>query len=81
MLLKPRTTVNTTTEFKLELTSSDIIRMLKETNPDLGVDIHATVAVKVPSGGDYSGCSLDIGHDNPLLVRWTTYKVSTEAPQ
>jgi len=67
-----KTKVKTKTEIKdkniITLTKEDIIeflRMKQKNVPD-----NAEVSFDVPSGGDYSGVTLDIDSDNPITVTY-----------
>lgn len=40
----------------------------------LGIPEGARVYVEVPSGGDWSGCDLDIEHGQPIIVSWQTHE-------
>lgn len=55
------TEVKTTTE--VALTARDIIAAF-------GLPDNAKVTFEVPTGGDYSGCILDIDDDTPVRARW-----------
>ena len=55
------TEVKTTME--VALTARDIISAL-------GLPDDAKVFFEVPTGGDYSGCTLDIDDDTPVRARW-----------
>jgi hypothetical protein len=56
--------------WSVKLTGEDIRVILSKqgyTIPEL-----ATVTVMVPGGGDYSGMTLDIDDDCPVVVSWKT---------
>lgn len=76
-------TVKTTTEttIETELTGEDIINLLKSDEDYADCfekDGKFSIIVKVPSGGDYSGMSLDIGRDVNITVVQISRKESEE---
>ncbi len=52
---------------RFELSSDDILKLLKLTNMT-GV---ATVQFCVPGGGEWSNCEIDITEDHPIIVTVT----------
>jgi len=67
-----RTTTHTTVVHELELTQEEILDMLKVRYPDQFKEGRAmSVTFRVPSGGDYSGLTLDIDKDTPIIARAT----------
>lgn len=65
--------VRTTTRHykQMELTSADILALIKNARPDWKISGDAAVFIQVPRGGDYSGCRLDIDSGVPVKVEWT----------
>ena len=76
-------TIKTTTEttIETELTDEDIINLIKSSKDYANCfeeDGKFNVTVRMPSGGDYSGMSLDIGQDVNIIVVQTSHKESEE---
>jgi hypothetical protein len=70
--IKQAVTIEITTT--IELTYGDIAGFVAMKYAHLfskDVDTDVTVKFRIPSGGDYSGCELEISKDNPIIVTVT----------
>lgn len=70
--LEASVTTTTTRRVRVEVTAADIREWLRRDERFVDLPDDAEVIVPVPGGGDWSHMDLDIGHDAPLVVRWTT---------
>ena len=61
-------TQRTTKRVTYELLGSDIAKLLNIPEGASGIE----VTVQVPSGGDYSGMTLDVDEDMPVVVSFST---------
>jgi hypothetical protein len=66
--------VETVHTWSLKLTGDDILSILRKRGYAVP-DGLATVTVMVPGGGDYSGMSLDIDEDCPVVISWKSREV------
>lgn len=67
-----KVTTQTTVVTELTLVGDDIIDMLRVKYPDVFKEGRAmSVTFRVPSGGDYSGLTLDIDDVNPIIATVT----------
>lgn len=57
---------------KIELTGKDIMGLMGELGTRYSPPSDATIEFKVPSGGDYSGCSVDFKDEARVVVTWVT---------
>lgn len=57
---------------RIQLTGKDIIRLLVAANK-IKATKETTVTIDIPSGGDYSGMTLDIDKDCPITVSSKSY--------
>lgn len=66
---KTKTTVTVRTEVRMEINRPFLIEMLEAQGHKIpaGADIY----VQVPGGGDWSNTSLEVDHENPIIVTWT----------
>ncbi len=64
------------TSGSVELAGQEIVSLLKAAGYNVPKD--ANVTVRIPGGGDYSNCHLDIDYDCPVHVTWNV--VTTEQP-
>lgn len=57
---------------KVELTGKDILSMMGESHilTPYAPPADADIEFKVPSGGDYSGCSVDFKDEARVVVTW-----------
>ena len=63
--------VSTTKIVDLELSADCIADFLREAGYiPKGIAV-SSVFIRVPGGGDWSHCDLDIGKDNPVIVRYS----------
>lgn len=56
----------------ITLSGKDILEMLPELGTDYAPGNDATITFKVPTGGDYSGTSVNFEDDERITVTWTT---------
>jgi len=56
------------------LSGKDIIDMLHEMGTNYAPGANATVEFEVPSGGDYSGMSVDFLSEERVTVTWVTQR-------
>lgn len=66
--LELETSTTTTKQRVIKLTGQQIIELLRKAGHD--VPYNAEVSFLVPSGGDYSGMTVDIGLCDPVTVKW-----------
>lgn len=58
---------------EIKITSKDLKEMLIREKV-IGPADRCEIYVSLPSGGDYSGCNLDIDDELPLIIRTTQTK-------
>ena len=73
--MKEVVTTKVTKTHRLEMSGRNIISMLR--SDGLDVPPNATVTFEVPTGGDYSGMTVDVNGDHPVTISWTTHEEST----
>jgi len=81
MEIKVKKKVIVTTEGSVSLAKGFLITLLKEAYiiPHGTEDKQITIKIKVPGGGDYSNCDLELDDDkHPLLVEWKIVKENEE---
>lgn len=64
--MKTSSITTSVTTYVRELNAEDIILAFHKTG--IYIPMNSQVFVNVPTGGDYSGCRLDIGKDVPLII-------------
>lgn len=57
---------------KVTLTGKDIMNMMSELGTRYTPPEYATIEFEVPSGGDYSSCSIDFKNEGRVVVTWVT---------
>lgn len=69
---KPKVTTRTITrkDKTIQLTRDNILELLWGADYDIPTD--ATVEFRVPGGGDFANCNIDIDEDNPVIISFTT---------
>jgi len=72
--VQKRIAVTTRTEYAVTISGVEILDMLRERG--MKIPPMAQVTFDVPSGGDYSGMTIDINVDNPVTVSWKTTEES-----
>lgn len=76
MKLKAESRTEKTTTIKL--TKEDILELLKASAIIKTASTFINVRFDVPTGGDYSGMSVEIDKDNPVVVTYTETSFSEE---
>lgn len=65
--------MSVTTEKVIAISREALITLLNNSDvSDDGIPENASIWIKVPNGGDYSGMTLDISNDCPVFVKWKT---------
>lgn len=71
LVMKVTSKTERVTQWRMQLTGRDIVRLLKKQGYHFPKDTQ--VMVTVPRGGDYSGQTLEIDKEMPITVSAKTY--------
>lgn len=70
--MKTKITKETVQHTRIQLTGNDIKRLLKAQNK-VKITKETNVTITIPTGGDYSGMTLEIDRDCPITVSSKSY--------